>query len=484
MDWIEKDLAGVVAENNDENEQARRQQQQHGGDDDDEHDDNEQDDFYEYIRKQQEAQRRYREMQQEVERAMQQELKRQAEQRREFQNHCRNETKKCRQATRDKGLHTIRGREQAHQVFQTRADKILADHTEQKTTNPEFAQDGPPTSSPQHQQGKPQYDIMECNANRIVVALRKNMPQVVFEIMNQELPTFAQQKGRELHFSGIQVTVKRIKMEYMLQPLDDDQNNLLHYAIYYESYQIINMICATATRDGYLEAILEQPNARGNTPLFFARLADDASILKLVEYQFQAVEEINVKTKVGPALEAAGKRLETLLGNIGFFSVLDTLLSLGVAHFVFDLHLVVSIVALFLTNVVHKDSKYEEEVTGLHALAVHMSFCVLWNACRCIFVQLVSKYIRWEFLLLLIPFAMVALFARPSRQNQSTDWVDRVLSPLLLHAKVSDQVERYLILGHEYLIPQWVLKHGAGRSFLLFMFTMSFWGAKRFIVAD
>ena len=47
------------------------------------------------------------------------------------------------------------------------------------------------------------------------------------------------------------------------------------------------------------------------------------------------------------------------------------------------------------------------------------------------------------------------------------DAFDIVLYPISLHSKMSNQVERIVILSHDYIIPSWVLKQGLARSFLL-----------------
>ena len=130
VEWIEKDMAGVAHEDDDEmvnhaqyeaKRQGQRQRQQHEYDNDSDNEDEEYEDFYTFIRKQQEAKRRYQQMQEEAERAMEQELQRQRKLKKEFRNHLHAERKTCRQATKYRGLQTPKGRASAHEKFQARS---------------------------------------------------------------------------------------------------------------------------------------------------------------------------------------------------------------------------------------------------------------------------------------------------------------------------------------------------------------------------
>eukprot|EP00977_Amphora_coffeiformis_P015928 scaffold4796_cov264-Amphora_coffeaeformis.AAC.1 len=468
MDWIEKDMAAAGVLQNDDNDDD---------DDDDEGgeeqaNDEEQDEFYKFVKKQQEAQRRYREMQRQAKRAMEEELKRQEEQKQEFQTQYQAQQRKCQQQRQAKGLHTKAGRASAHQAFQRRVDEQQVRESTQSTS---------PTPPPsryqqqQQQQCKPKYDIMECNDNQLVVALRLNMPQIALQVMNEDLLAFVNQASENLHFAGQRVTTENIKREFMMRPLDADRNNLFHYAIYYESYQVVNTMCTSAFKANFLEPMLTTPNVHGNTPMFFANLAEDHTIIpRLIQAQFDKLEQVKIRTKVLPALSAAMKRLGQLGSNVGIVSVLDTIGSWGIAYLVFDMHWLSCWVALFVTNGVHpKNNRVEEQVPGIHAFSMLVCFCVLYKAVLWVVLEMVWKMIPWELMFLLIPIYSIVLCAGSSNRV-----VDRVLYPLVLHARLSDTVETLLVRSHKYLIPARVLQHGLARSYLLVVLLFVIHGGK------
>ena len=461
VDWIEKDLAGV---SNPKNGDAKN-----GDSDNDDDKEEEEDDFYEYIKRQQEIQKRYREMQEERERVMREELQRQKEQKKQFQSQVKSEKTRCRQQERQKGLRSAVGRTAAHQRFQEEAEEMQENIM----------------SEPSQRCEKPTYDIMECNSDTIVIALRLNMPDVVLELINQQLPLFAQNKGRELYFQGRKVTAQIIKKEFMLRPLDEDSNNLLHYAAYYESYQIVNMICGTALRDDFLGEIVSQTNDHGNTPLFFAKIANDRSILMLLEAQIKLLDEMKVQREALPALAAGIKRLGELVRHLGFCSTLETLLSFGVARWVFGMHTLTSIVALFLTNVIHDESNFADQVPGVHEFSAFLCFCVLWKGLSWVFFEWILKAVKWELLLLLIPIGVIALSAkrRTSPFQRSTSFLDRLLYPLMIHAKVSDEIEKHLLLVHKYLVPKMILQTGLTRSYFLIALVVASQGLEKIVLS-
>jgi DnaJ domain len=431
------------------------------------------DDLYDFIQKRQAAQRKYREMQKAAEQARQEELQRQEERRKEFHSQTEPERQRCQQKRQEKGLETKPGREAAYEKFQQEANQEAKQNSSKKEPEQPHSSLGAPAKT-----RKPQYDIMEYNTNDMVMALRWNMPEVVFELMNQHLPAFAQTKGHELARQRIPVTAQRLKMEFMHHSIDEDDNNLLHYAIYYECYQIITMICTSSLQDGYLDSILHRPNRHGTTPLFFAHLAQDPSILSLVQNQLLINDQNKANTQILFALQSAVKRLGGL--QWGILTTLDTLLSFWVAHTRFGMPAIACLAALFWTHVIYTESVYLEEIPGVHRYCAHMAFCGVWVTTE--WALRLGRFKALEVAFLLTPIFVVVVFARQCAisldlDTTLSDWV--LFAPIWLPAKVGDQLERIVIRSQHYILPQMVLEKGAARSYLLLVTAVLPWSVEQ-----
>jgi hypothetical protein len=445
IDYIERNLTGVPVD-----EFLSREDSDDNEDDEEEESESDQeesvDEFYAFIQREQRARRRYRQQQRERERVLQEELKRQRERRRDFAQRVKVEQKACQQRSANSTSQS-----QCTMNFQQAAAERVSQQT---------AVNG--ATSSRRQPAKPFYDTMENNPRKIIIALRLDMPNVVFELLNEDLQHFARQYGQKLG------TAQRIKKEYMLRHLDDDGNNLFHYALYYESYQITQMICSTAQREDFWEHILMGPNIHGNTPLFFSQIANDTSIQHLLKSQIKEMEEMKTYTHIGPALQVGINRLIKLTSHIGINPTIDTLLSFTMAQRLFDMQIVSSIGGLFLANVVLSSMEnvllgYPKEIYGVHSFSAFWWFCVLWK---------ILRNVRWEFYFLLIPVVLIALVERK---------VDFLLSPLMVHAEISNHTTKTLIWMGPVLLPSWVCQKGFVRSYLLLLAMVTHWGYRQLL---
>ena len=384
--------------------------------DDDDDDDDETDEFVKELKRRQAAQRRYREMQKAQERAMQEEMQRQQELQKEFAQRVKAEQAKAEQQQQQSPLSEQQQPEASHAAFLAAAQQQQQQKEDQQQSS---------SSSSRRPKAKPRYEIMEQNTLEIVLALRWNMPQVVLHVMNQELPTFAKQASQDLYFSGQKVTPQRIKCAYLTRPLDADGNTLLHYAVYFACHPVVNFIGTNAAREGFVPPILYAKNHFGDTALGLAQLLcaaidnnnDYKSVFLLLESYLERWQQHQARTTVLPALRAAGQRLITLARHdVSLIAVTDTALSLIMSVWVFRMNSGMSLVALFITNVVvstndDDEGGHKERIPGIRAFAMHVCFCGIYKCMYWTFVHWILRFIRWEWLLLVTPLVAVVLLS-------------------------------------------------------------------------
>ena len=452
MDLVEKDVAGVD-ENSPDNEN--------------EEDEVDEDDYVSVMRKQQEAQeearKRWEEMHRAREKEMQEEMERQQKQREEFQSHVKHTKQRCSKLKQNKGLTTDEARTTSHEKFEKEvaARRAAVEEAEQEEQAPKSEKTAYKPSPKHPLPLKPRDTLMECCANEVVIAMRMGLPEMAFKCMNDELPEFAREQGQALYFQGIKATPQRLKQGYFTQRLDEDGNNLFHYAIYYECYQVVNTICGQALREGYLTEILEQTNDHGNDPFFFAQIGDDTSILTLLQHHKQMLEDRKKRTRIIPALKAVPQRLGELMGEVGFFSTLDTFLSFWIARYQFHFHILTCIIALGLTqafglvNSTEHGESFLAQAPGVHEFSVHICFCILWVIMKWLAGKMM-QYLPWELLAILATFVLAVLWS-----------TNRILFPLIIHARLSDQLTSFIVSWKTLLIPSPLLKRGLSRTFLL-----------------
>jgi len=309
MDLIERDITGV---NNDEDDNSQ------GGNNTEDEDPRE----------------RYMRMRREMEEEMVREMKRQQEMREQFEANKIQQKKDCESRTKQLHLDTPQGREKASKNFTRKVAKYILHSRKPKK------EDTAPTSTTdmddidendyqeeeksQHESkietdgddddgtnnnNKPRNEIMDCNADDFVVALRMGMPDIAIRLLQVRLKTYFQEAALNMHFDGVKKTQNQVRLDFLLLPLDLDGNSILHYAVYYESYQAIQIICQVALQDGNMDPVISQEDYHSQTPLYFAKIAVDESILPLVKSQIHTTELIKQRTKFLPALKAGGRRI-------------------------------------------------------------------------------------------------------------------------------------------------------------------------------
>ena len=479
--------------------QRQRQQKQTGNDevdiDDDLHDDEEEEEYDPY--------KIYEEMQKE----MREELKRYEKLRREFNKTKKKEQTKCHVAQQREQLYTSDGRREAYEAFvQQVAQRRHRQEEDDDETTPSTsdggddddasADDTPPTqpakSSTKKSKSatkKPKYFVMEYNGDELIVAMRLNVQDIALTLFEERINAYIQTRVCNSRISGEYVTMNSLTVEFLLKPMDFDNNTILHYAIYCEMYQMVNIICSLALKFQGLDKVLYQRNVYGQCPCdsIFLDTCSDESIKTLLEYQRKLSDGMQSKTKLVPAMKDACSRFGRLLLHLNFITTFNTILSfwmIGVT--IMKLHPIISILGVAFMQYNSKRCKEDddsEEVTEEHIAAIAdvtilWSFFLTWKIVHVGFI-LLTRYVMIELILILSPFA-IAVFVSKSRNGALAGLIEFVLFPLMIQAYVARYLERALVSCHTITTPTFIIRRGGGqqvlKAHLLILTSFIAWG--------
>jgi hypothetical protein len=484
FDLIEQELQGPV----EENETAPENDSGYYNDDDDDTDDEE--DYYERIRQQR---KKFEKMKKQKEREMKEAEKRdrkqRKEQRKDFQNQKRRDQKECRLLRKACGLDTVRGRQAAHASFSRQVQKesspsrsgSTADEPSSTTASTDTAMhdidehSSPEESKTQQQESqttpstkdeeKPKNLIMEYNSSDIMVALRMGMTGIAMELLQEEFQKFAKERTLDARLTRKNINPKDLPYEFLARSLDDDQNALIHYAIYYEDYEMIRVLCEMALLDQSLDKVLYQANVHGETPLVYAKIAKERHILALVQAQITLAEQILARTQALPALKHAGQRLWGLVRHVDLATAFSSVLSFYIGYAIFQFYNVITLVGFLLTQLVTSSIELGPgDAHGILDVTVLMSYYVSCNTVAILFRRMLP-YIGWELVILLGPIAMAACCgcccASKKRRQLCSPVAILLLVPVLMFS---------LLLAtwlHEKITPKIITDRGFVKPFFL-----------------
>lgn len=407
----------------------------------------------------------YDQMRKDMEAAMEEEMERHRQKRKDFNRHKQADKGTCHRKQRDMGLYSEEGRREAHEDFcsqmkekQTKSSKEKSGaETKKDTPKPS---EGSVENDSTANNSKPHNFVMDYNADDIVAALRLGMPDIALELIEEKINKFIQQKAFNARMSGQQVTINELGIAFLIQPLDFDDNALLHYAIYYETYQVINAICGIAQKFNGLETILYQQNKYGQTPSTFAEIAQDESIRRLVQAQIDLVQNVRSKTKIFPAIKAAVLWFGGIVMNIDLLATFCTILSFYLGHNIFNTHKITTLVGVvfmqfgrIIATGDEQDARNEAQ-QGISDVALLLSFFATWIFLRSA-VLFLLQYIMIELCLIMAPFT-IAAFVHSRRGSL----VDRVLLPLSLQAYVARYLDTFFSRFYELIMPQAAKQRG------------------------
>jgi hypothetical protein len=441
-------------------------------------------------------------MRDDMKREMEEEMKKYRQEKQAFNEKKQKEKGQCHRKQSQMGLNTEEGRRDAHKTFRMELETLHKAKQEKKTTPPaskgkinntdsmhdiddENIEDSassernePDTKDHQVKEEekeeeeevlpKPKNYVMECNVDDIVVAMRLGFPDVALEVMQEDINKFIQQKGSDALFSGRpNISMATVGIEFLTLPLDFDDNTLLHYAAYYECYQVLRTVCGTALKFDGLEIVLEKPNKYGQSALTFAEIAQDESILPLLQTHISMVEAKKVKTKFIPAIQAALVRSWGIVRHMDLAATFSTLLAFFVGYKVFNLHAFTSLVGVIYMQHFSdsEDLSASHSMRGITEVTILFSFFGTWKFTRFL-IGVLYPFIMWELLLILAPFG-IAAFVSSRRGGALAGLIEFALLPLKLQAYAA----RYLgqLLAAVDFTPQVIHKKQLAQPFLLIL---------------
>lgn len=256
------------------------------------------------------------------------------------------------------GLDTKEGREQAYREWQEAVDKMeevgkstknkngntamtgkepvpnqdevpglddIDDETEPTrktdTTNAPSKQAEPEPTTADTVPVKPVNLAMECCMETVVVALRVGNTDVVLDSIQSEImEAFKQAMIKAVLNKRDEISEKEVAVRvatYFTTPLDEDGNTLLHYAVYYESFDSISGIYHLSSSFGILAEVFLKENSYKMTPLDFSKCCvKDKRIPARMKMCTDAAKEDLASKQLWPSLKKSARRLWGILRNV------------------------------------------------------------------------------------------------------------------------------------------------------------------------
>jgi curved DNA-binding protein CbpA len=485
---IEKDLAGDDDDDNDNDEEGKNNE--------------------DHQRKTgKERYEEYEAMRRKMQEEMAKELKRHEERKKEFHRQKETENKTLLQKAKQQNLNSVQGRQAAHEQFQAdkrkteeaaaaatkqgassqvpprpeqgTMDDLDGDDDNENNNNNNRTNDSamfPSTPSSSPLPGKPKNSVMDCNTEEVIVALRMGLPDVALEIWSGSYQSTVKNKMQNAYFTGeTKVDMRTVTHEFLQQPYDDDGNTLLHYANYYESYQVCVKLCQTAQKAGCLEEILTKSNVHGDSPRVFAEIAqDDQSLLAFYEAQLELARIRKTQTHFIPAIRAAVYKVYEIVRNIDIGATTGTLVSFGFGHYLLKLHVVTTLAGMVLMKTSStkeygdgRDSCINESVGQVTVL---VAFYLSWIVLR-IAGQWLLQVIMIELVLILAPFVVAGLISKQRRRRGDgfgASLLGLILSPLAFLSFICRYMEPiYEAFANCMLTPNFLIDRGFLLPYLL-----------------
>jgi curved DNA-binding protein CbpA len=257
---------------------------------------------------------------------------------------------------------------------------------------------------------KPKNYIMEACTDSLAVAIRLGMTELMLQLLNEESDIYVQKNLKALHRQAlleertIPVTaetlgLKEIRLRIMIQPLDDDGNTILHYAVYWEQPSIIRSLVHMAQHDVVLDRMMLATNVHGHTPSDFANVAIDPSIVPLMQSQQSLAKIYQEQTKIGPAAVKAGKDFATILRNVDWATTLHSILGYWVGAWGFRLHWIFCILGV---RILQNKSRFKDQ-TDKDPYFFEIAMTTYYLMCSVVVHWLYpAMIVPWWFLLILL----------------------------------------------------------------------------------
>lgn len=270
---------------------------------------------------------------------------------------------------------------------------------------------------------KPKNFVMESCTNELVLAMRMEMDEFAAEILDDQInesiqwhlhnPTFLFQNQQRRRFVTFEQLLSLVMPKILLQRLDEDQNTLLHYALYWERPTMVQVFCDLANRHGILEQVIMAKNTHGHIAMDLAWVAKNPYILALMQSQETLLQMHKERTQLRAALKKAANQLWIAIRHkFDPMTVLNSWLAFGVANWGLSIHWSLALLGVAALQSPQSFSWMVPHSTLYPStnLAFFLSFLICvkltWISttwCYHYMADYVSSIITWQLLLLLIP---------------------------------------------------------------------------------
>lgn len=239
-----------------------------------------------------EEQKRQREMYEEVLRRERQEMKQRKTEYKKQKKQRKRERQKTAKKFRDAKLYSAKRRQDSHQIWINKA--VSRSKEDSVSVDSE----------------SPKNPIMEYNTNEIVSAIRKGDTDWAIELMHDEIghafetwmaKTFRNTPtDRCIELKVNDALRNQVLEDVLLAPLDEDKNNILHYAAYFRDDEMISYLVQESRRWERLEDFIPSLNVYGINAKDYAMLVQDTVIFKHIDRLVKEVDEVMESRRLGP----------------------------------------------------------------------------------------------------------------------------------------------------------------------------------------
>lgn len=155
------------------------------------------------------------------------------------------------------------------------------------------------------QNNRPKNLVMEYSTSEVATALRMGEIEIAIELVHDKIRDVAelwlQEKFLQQERDGKSITVdsinidnnlrERVLVNALLVPLDEDRNNILHYAVYYCNKELLSYLVEKARKCERLEEFVLSKNVYGLGIKDYAIFVEDKAIENLINRLMQEVEK-------------------------------------------------------------------------------------------------------------------------------------------------------------------------------------------------
>lgn len=276
---------------------------------------------------------------------------------------------------------------------------------------------------------KPKHYIMESCTNELVIAMRLGMDDYASRILDDEVNLLLKNLVmRPSEYSHILLPVMKENRGYLtierltevaighvlLMKLDEDDNTLLHHAVYWEREQMIRSIFRMAQYSGLLEEVSCAKDAHGAIPMDLAWVAKNLEIRAVLK-QYESIVRLQQESK---RLDLASVRVakqfwKKVTGEFDIISLLNSCLAYYLSCYCAGFHWVwawVGVAALQSPDIFHWILVGSETPTAnndvrLDSFLFYLAFSkatwgVFW---ACMYLVTTTPAVAFELCLLLVP---------------------------------------------------------------------------------